>query len=150
MEKWIRKNSAESENLNWILANTKPCPKCKRPIEKNQGCMHMTCSQCRFEFCWLCQGSWQEHGERTGGFYACNRCSHIPLYHQHIYALFSWAYLFPMRKHVCCCDLYILDHKDIGSLPWRIFCMCHPCDTHARSMIIRAHPQQAIVWSGTC
>jgi len=22
------KNSAESENLNWILANTKPCPKC--------------------------------------------------------------------------------------------------------------------------
>ena len=45
MAKWIRKNSAESENLNWILANTKPCPKCKRPIEKNQGCMHMNCSQ---------------------------------------------------------------------------------------------------------
>jgi hypothetical protein len=22
------KNSAESENLTWILANTKPCPKC--------------------------------------------------------------------------------------------------------------------------
>lgn len=28
---------------------------------------------CRFEFCWLCQGSWAEHGERTGGFYNCNR-----------------------------------------------------------------------------
>jgi hypothetical protein len=28
---------------------------------------------CRHEFCWLCNGSWQEHGERTGGFYACNR-----------------------------------------------------------------------------
>lgn len=47
MATWIRKNSAESENLNWILANTKPCPKCKRPIEKNQGCMHMSCSQVR-------------------------------------------------------------------------------------------------------
>jgi len=45
---WILKNSAESENLNWILAHTKQCPKCKRPIEKNQGCMHMTCSQCRY------------------------------------------------------------------------------------------------------
>ena len=77
VHKWILKNSAESENLNWILAHTKQCPKCKRPIEKNQGCMHMTCSQCRFEFCWLCQGSWAEHGERTGGFYACNRCALI-------------------------------------------------------------------------
>ncbi|KAI4298879.1 hypothetical protein L6164_032393 [Bauhinia variegata] len=32
------------------LLNSKPCPKCKRPMEKNQ-----------------------DHGERTGGFYACNR-----------------------------------------------------------------------------
>ncbi|KAK6266162.1 hypothetical protein QUC31_016999 [Theobroma cacao] len=72
--KWILKNSAESENMNWILANSKPCPKCKRPIEKNQGCMHMTCTPpCKFDFCWLCLGTWSEHGERTGGFYACNR-----------------------------------------------------------------------------
>ncbi|CAH9077407.1 unnamed protein product [Cuscuta europaea] len=72
--KWIMKNSAESENMNWILANSKPCPKCKRPIEKNQGCMHITCTPpCKFEFCWLCLGSWSEHGEKTGGFYACNR-----------------------------------------------------------------------------
>ncbi|KAK9932432.1 hypothetical protein M0R45_019670 [Rubus argutus] len=71
---WILKNSAESENMNWILANSKPCPRCKRPIEKNQGCMHMTCSPpCKFEFCWLCLGAWSDHGERTGGFYACNR-----------------------------------------------------------------------------
>ncbi|XP_028780036.1 probable E3 ubiquitin-protein ligase ARI7 isoform X3 [Neltuma alba] len=74
VSKWILKNSAESENMNWILANSKPCPKCKRPIEKNQGCMHMTCTPpCKFEFCWLCLGTWSEHGERTGGFYACNR-----------------------------------------------------------------------------
>ncbi|XP_031287250.1 probable E3 ubiquitin-protein ligase ARI7 [Pistacia vera] len=74
VSKWILKNCAESENMNWILANSKPCPKCKRPIEKNQGCMHMTCSPpCKFEFCWLCLGAWSDHGERTGGFYACNR-----------------------------------------------------------------------------
>lgn len=72
--KWILKNSAESENMNWILANSKPCPKCKRPIEKNHGCMHITCTPpCKFEFCWLCLGPWLDHGERTGGFYACNR-----------------------------------------------------------------------------
>ncbi|GLT95585.1 hypothetical protein SLE2022_132590 [Rubroshorea leprosula] len=74
VSQWILKNSAESENMNWILANSKPCPKCKRPIEKNQGCMHMTCTPpCKFEFCWLCLGAWSDHGERTGGFYACNR-----------------------------------------------------------------------------
>eukprot|EP00854_Cymbomonas_tetramitiformis_P005525 gene5525-6701_t len=74
VKKWVLKNSAESENMNWILANSKPCPKCKRPIEKNQGCMHMTCTPpCRFEFCWLCLAPWSEHGERTGGFYSCNR-----------------------------------------------------------------------------
>ncbi|XP_071921962.1 probable E3 ubiquitin-protein ligase ARI8 [Coffea arabica] len=72
--RWILKNSAESENMNWILANSKPCPKCKRPIEKNQGCMHITCTPpCKYEFCWLCLGAWSDHGERTGGFYACNR-----------------------------------------------------------------------------
>ncbi|KAI3900436.1 hypothetical protein MKW92_009626, partial [Papaver armeniacum] len=58
---WAVKNTAESENVTWILANSKSCPKCKKPIQKNEGCMHMTC-YCKFEFCWLC----------LGGFYACN------------------------------------------------------------------------------
>ncbi|KAH7518284.1 hypothetical protein FEM48_Zijuj09G0155200 [Ziziphus jujuba var. spinosa] len=72
--KWILQNSNESENTNWLLVNSKPCPKCKRPIEKNQGCMHMTCSApCGFQFCWFCLGSWLEHGSSTGGNYGCNR-----------------------------------------------------------------------------
>ena len=31
VRQWLTKNSAESENMNWILANTKPCPRCARP-----------------------------------------------------------------------------------------------------------------------
>ncbi|PRQ32288.1 putative aminoacyltransferase, E1 ubiquitin-activating enzyme [Rosa chinensis] len=73
VKQWILKNSSEAENTNWILANSKPCPKCQRPIEKNQGCMHMICTPpCKFHFCWLCLGPWSKHGERTGGYYACN------------------------------------------------------------------------------
>ena len=72
---WQLKNSAESENLTWIMANTKPCPSCGTNIQKNQGCMHMTCSKCRHEFCWLCGGKWATHGSETGGYYACNRCA---------------------------------------------------------------------------
>ncbi|KAJ4826249.1 hypothetical protein Tsubulata_031816 [Turnera subulata] len=71
--KWAEKNGSEAENTNWILANSKPCPKCKYPIEKNHGCMHMTCrAPCRHQFCWLCLGEWSNHGEKTGGYYSCN------------------------------------------------------------------------------
>ncbi|ETO18077.1 ariadne-like ubiquitin ligase [Reticulomyxa filosa] len=74
--KWNTKNSDEAENLQWILAKTKKCPKCNVPIEKNQGCNHMTCNKsvggCGHEFCWLCKGDWKEHGSNTGGYYQCN------------------------------------------------------------------------------
>lgn len=73
LTKWIEKCRNESETANWILANTKSCPKCSSRIEKNQGCNHMTCSKCRHEFCWICMGDWSEHGTNTGGYYKCNR-----------------------------------------------------------------------------
>jgi hypothetical protein len=44
----------EQEYRNWKTTNTKPCPTCKTSIEKNNGCNHMTCTQCKYEFCWLC------------------------------------------------------------------------------------------------
>ena len=46
LKKWMQRNSR----------NRKYCPKCNAPIEKNGGCnhMHVTCTQCRAEICWLC------------------------------------------------------------------------------------------------
>ena len=32
----------------------KRCPKCRLWTEKNEGCNHMTCSQCKTQWCWLC------------------------------------------------------------------------------------------------
>merc|ERR1739848_632876 len=53
---WEEKSQDDSETKNWLQANTKPCPQCKTPIEKDNGCNHMKCRKptCRFEFCWLC------------------------------------------------------------------------------------------------
>ena len=73
VRQWQLKCANEADNLNWILENAKPCPSCSRPIEKNHGCMHMTCSVCKHEFCWLCGEPWSVHSQKTGGFYACNR-----------------------------------------------------------------------------
>lgn len=73
LSKWKEKLVSESENATWILANTKKCPKCRTPIEKNQGCNHMTCQSCRHDFCWMCLGPWKDHGSATGGYYKCNR-----------------------------------------------------------------------------
>ncbi|CAM9276486.1 unnamed protein product [Ectocarpus sp. 8 AP-2014] len=70
---WKEKCQNESETANWILANTKQCPKCKTRIEKNQGCNHMSCRQCKAEFCWICMGDWSEHGSSSGGYYKCNK-----------------------------------------------------------------------------
>ena len=33
----------------------KRCPYCKYWTEKNEGCNHMTCSQCNFQWCWICE-----------------------------------------------------------------------------------------------
>mmetsp|Transcript_24078 Transcript_24078/g.36424 ORF Transcript_24078/g.36424 Transcript_24078/m.36424 type:complete len:334 (+) Transcript_24078:231-1232(+) len=65
LERWNEKCKNESETANWILANTKPCPKCGSRIEKNQGCNHMVCQKCKNEFCWICMGNWADHGANT-------------------------------------------------------------------------------------
>ena len=61
VQMWMKKFSSESENLLFIRAHTRMCPKCRSPIEKNGGCMHMTCRKCKHEFCWICFGDWRGH-----------------------------------------------------------------------------------------
>ncbi|MED6226087.1 hypothetical protein PIB30_100073 [Stylosanthes scabra] len=71
---WIKKNqeAGDSQSLLWISAYTKKCPRCKKPIEKNGGCMHMKCTVCSYQFCWLCLSDWSLCSAANNG---CNRSS---------------------------------------------------------------------------
>lgn len=72
----LRISSGETEdaaNFLWLVTNSKPCPNCKSPIQKNEGCNHMKCSKCKFDFCWVCLESWKKHSSATGGYFRCNR-----------------------------------------------------------------------------
>ena len=68
--------SSETElaaNSVWLVTHCKPCPHCKSPIQKNEGCNHIKCSKCKHDFFWLCLESWKKHSSATGGYFRCNR-----------------------------------------------------------------------------
>jgi hypothetical protein len=55
------KVASSALNRLWKAWNTKPCPHCKVPIEKNGGCPHMVCGTCHRDFCWFCMSSAKTH-----------------------------------------------------------------------------------------
>ena len=41
----------------WTLTNNvKVCPNCKNYVQKNGGCLHMSCPRCLHHWCWICGG----------------------------------------------------------------------------------------------
>lgn len=75
IKKWLTKCADDSETANYISAHTKDCPKCHICIEKNGGCNHMHCYNCRHDFCWMCLGDWRTHGSE---YYECSRYKENP------------------------------------------------------------------------
>uniref|UniRef100_A0A8C7GBN6 Ankyrin repeat and IBR domain-containing protein 1 n=1 Tax=Oncorhynchus kisutch TaxID=8019 RepID=A0A8C7GBN6_ONCKI len=63
----------DAANCLWLLSNAKPCANCKSPIQKNEGCNHMQCAKCKYDFCWICLEEWKKHSSSTGGYYRCTR-----------------------------------------------------------------------------
>eukprot|EP01100_Stratorugosa_tubuloviscum_P011608 TRINITY_DN51_c2_g1_i2.p1 TRINITY_DN51_c2_g1~~TRINITY_DN51_c2_g1_i2.p1 ORF type:complete len:431 (-),score=160.18 TRINITY_DN51_c2_g1_i2:131-1423(-) len=54
-KQWKIENGEIDEKFDdWAGKNTKKCPNCNAPIQKNAGCNHMNCRNCNFEFCWVC------------------------------------------------------------------------------------------------
>jgi len=62
-------NVLEKEFLKWKKhRRVKRCPRCKIFTEKNEGCNHMTCVSCKYQWCWLCEGKY------TYSHYSSGKC----------------------------------------------------------------------------
>eukprot|EP00796_Vickermania_ingenoplastis_P005961 gene5961-4270_t len=62
VQRWEDQMDHDSASTSCVISTTKGCPKCHRRIEKNKGCLHMTCrNPCCYEFCWNCLGPWENH-----------------------------------------------------------------------------------------
>lgn len=49
---WILRATSETKSQWWIVKNTKLCPGCRVPVNKNGGCPHMHCSKCGMDWDW--------------------------------------------------------------------------------------------------
>ena len=62
------KEVIEKDFQNWKKKiNAQQCPNCKIWIEKNEGCNHIICSNCKYEFCWICLGKYDNNHFDIGG-----------------------------------------------------------------------------------
>ena len=60
----------ENQFLKWKKGKrVKRCPRCQMFTEKNEGCNHMTCASCKYQWCWLCEGQYNY------GHYDSGKCS---------------------------------------------------------------------------
>lgn len=44
----------------------KRCPRCHFYTEKNKGCNHMTCAECEYQWCWLCEREYKKNHYEKG------------------------------------------------------------------------------------
>ncbi len=77
LREWKKKSGGGDEDISVQLIATvsRPCPGCSAPIEKNDGCHHMTCQKCQYHFCWHCMGKFGSGPKGSADGYSTHKCN---------------------------------------------------------------------------
>ena len=93
----------------------KRCPYCKYFTEKNEGCNHMTCVMCKFQWCWVCEK------ECVAGHYNFGACK--GLHFEKIVSEEQAQKLMDENKENCFCSFIGALGLKIGFLLMYLFLM---------------------------
>ena len=102
----------EKDFLKWKKKRfLKRCPRCKIYTEKNEGCNHMTCSSCKYQWCWLCLGKYTyghyDRGECKGHqFTKADNLAEAKKGRRAKYHVY-----YEQNQHLCCFTLFTI-------MPW--------------------------------
>ena len=91
LQNWHGDKPCEKENdllIKWGKKNAQKCPNCKVWIEKINGCNHIICFNCKYEFCWLCLNKYEYDHYQLGG---CSQYIDWKICH---FCLFRFLYKF--------------------------------------------------------
>eukprot|EP01017_Pseudomicrothorax_dubius_P022885 TRINITY_DN24668_c0_g1_i1.p1 TRINITY_DN24668_c0_g1~~TRINITY_DN24668_c0_g1_i1.p1 ORF type:complete len:221 (+),score=5.91 TRINITY_DN24668_c0_g1_i1:373-1035(+) len=62
----------QKDFMDYLQRNdVQTCPKCKSKVEKAEGCNHMTCTICKYQWCWLCSGKYTRFHYSKGNPLGC-------------------------------------------------------------------------------
>jgi hypothetical protein len=66
-------NSVGNAELREYIKNSNvvKCPNCGFGTEKIDGCNHMTCAKCRYDWCWLCRGKYYDNHFEPWNMFGC-------------------------------------------------------------------------------
>ena len=104
----------------------KRCPNCKFWTEKNSGCNHMTCPECKYEWCWFCGKKCDVgHFKMGGGCYGLqftnkncyNYCLILYLYKFSIWLFQSFMLIFYIPALMIVYGLSFSDNEFIDKYP---------------------------------